>query len=502
MSRTHHVHERKEATELALMDAVGDTVQNYRIICDYYRRPKATSYIEQLAKTYNEAAMNVMAVRVNNEWCAKWISVGILCCLIVLGGTLVADEAMQLGNFFALIRVASITGGKIANGYVAYFTMYDAFLPLWRIVRFMNIHTDLAKRKAANRVRRKRGEEMRKKVRQNMTKDDFKKGPPVDRIPIMVENVSFTFNPKEPSLLQDITQTFKQGQMYGIMGPPAAGKGVLLEFIGSVYEVSSGNIFVPPHLRVLHVSKATQVLAGSVIDNLFFGILPLGQTAADLDYATLERGWRICERLRFPARLMRLARRFNTDDEEGGANVFGEESLQGSPQRTPSPQKSPTSERTSGGLERSTTSNLERKKTITEDDGRLKTETTFLSRSDRKLIHLARALIYNPEVIVIHTPGMYFDRDMKTTILEAMKDFVKERGLEMDPTTKSIRRPRTCIFSTYDSADALYADKMFTCEDGKLKCSDDLYTVMGHLGMGDADGAMESNGSQDPAANM
>merc|ERR1719191_1992081 len=104
------------------------------------------------------------------------------------------------------------------------------------------------------------------------------------------------------------------------MGPPAAGKGVFLELMGAVYECNQGSIFIPPHLRVLHVSKATQVLSGSISDNLFFGLLAPGQRARDLDRATLERGWRICERLGFPSRLLQLAKKLE-DDEEGDGDA-------------------------------------------------------------------------------------------------------------------------------------------------------------------------------------
>jgi ABC-type cobalamin/Fe3+-siderophores transport system ATPase subunit len=107
--------------------------------------------------------------------------------------------------------------------------------------------------------------------------------------------------------------------------------------------------------------------------------------------------------------------------------------------------------------------------------------TTYLSRSDRKLIHLARAFIYNPEVLVVHTPGIYFDKGAKVKIISTLRDFVQSRGVEMDPATLPIRRPRTCIFSTYDGADARYVDEMLYCEDGGIATQQDLGAVMANL---------------------
>merc|ERR1719453_1276289 len=113
----------------------------------------------------------------------------------------------------------------------------------------------------------------------------------------------------------------------------------------------------------------------------------------------------------------------------------------------------------------------------TQAKGGLKRQTTSvqgkslygaLSRSDSKLIHLARALIYNPEVLIVHTPGMYFDKDSKTTIISLLLEFVRMRGVEMDPATRLRRRPRTCIFSTYDMGDIMFADEMLQCQNGTL----------------------------------
>ena len=194
------------------------------------------------------------------------------------------------------------------------------------------------------------------------------------------------------------------------MGPPGAGKGVLLKLLGGVYECSHGRIFVPPHLRVFHVAKAAEMLGGSVCENLFFGLLQPGQRAADLDRATLARGWRICERLGFPAGLMRLAKGIDQETATG---------------RT----------------------------------------LTYLSRSDRKLIHLARAFICNPEVLVVHTPGIDLDEGTKLKVISTLRTFVECRGVEMDPATLGVRRPRTCVFSTSDGADARYVDEMLYCRE-------------------------------------
>ena len=47
-----------------------------------------------------------------------------------------------------------------------------------------------------------------------------------------------------------------------------------------------------------------------------------------------------------------------------------------------------------------------------------------------------------------HRIGIFFDEAGQRTVMTALHDYVRQRGLEMDVTTKLTRRPRTCIFST------------------------------------------------------
>jgi ABC-type multidrug transport system fused ATPase/permease subunit len=406
----------QEQREIALINEVGDMVAHYRSIADFFRRPKVAKQIEDRVIDFNAAVADVLAVRTNNEYCPKWISLTIMSIYIIGGGALVGQGYLGVGTYLALLRVTTITGESFTKAFKAYLMMYDAFLPLWRIRRFMNTSTDLPKREAANRIRRQKGEELRTEQRSKMTKEQLQSGiPVVDFLQISLEDVGFQFAGSDAPLLKNISVTFQQGNLIGIMGPPSSGKGTFLELLGGVLELEQGTMFIPPHLRVLHVSRQAYVIAGTVADNLFFGVTGVpgqAQRPEELDQAQRDRGFRICQRLRFPKRLMDMA----TNYQGRGMDL---------------------------GL--------------------------ALSRTDKKLIHLARAFIYNPEVIVIHTPGMYFDKENKARVIQLLKEFVRQRGVEMDPATRLRRRPRTCIFSTYDISDMTFVDQMLTLnKHGKL----------------------------------
>jgi ABC-type multidrug transport system fused ATPase/permease subunit len=395
--------------------------------------------IEEPIQAYNEAVGNVSSVRLNSEWVPRWISASIFSFLILYGGGRVANEQLRIGTYLALLRLTSITGDSFTEAYKSYLIMFDVFLPMWRIRRFINIATDLGKRKAANRIRRKRGEEMRTTVRQLLTKEDLQKGVPVvDLLPIMLEDVAFRFTDGDPYLFQGVHRTIRQGRLVGIMGQPATGMGTFLELLGGVHEQDVGNIFVPPHLRVLHVSRTPIVLQGTLADNIFFGVTGMGQVK-DLDPSVHDRGVKICERLGFPKRLMKMLQEANVDISAS--------------RRLSSVRKGH--------------------------------RHGALSRSDKKLIHLARGLIYNPEVLIVHTPGMYFDKESRARVMTLLSEFVERRGVEMDDATRLRRRPRTCIFSTYDYADCYFADETLQFRNNTLVDEMELVAAMTKSDIGD-----------------
>jgi len=68
-----------------------------------------------------------------------------------------------------------------------------------------------------------------------------------------------------------------------------------------------------------------------------------------------------------------------------------------------------------------------------------------MSSSERKRFQLARAFIYEPEVLVMHRPVDEMDTDLANKILGIMREYVDKRGLESPDA--SWQRPKTIIFS-------------------------------------------------------
>jgi hypothetical protein len=73
-----------------------------------------------------------------------------------------------------------------------------------------------------------------------------------------------------------------------------------------------------------------------------------------------------------------------------------------------------------------------------------------LSGMETSLIHLARALIMNPEVLVLQKPLSSFGQVKGRKVCEVLITNVRERGLCLPEDDRTRRRPRTMFLSAVD----------------------------------------------------
>eukprot|EP00747_Dinoflagellata_sp_TGD_P138464 gnl/TRDRNA2_/TRDRNA2_175786_c1_seq7.p1 gnl/TRDRNA2_/TRDRNA2_175786_c1~~gnl/TRDRNA2_/TRDRNA2_175786_c1_seq7.p1 ORF type:complete len:170 (+),score=14.67 gnl/TRDRNA2_/TRDRNA2_175786_c1_seq7:149-658(+) len=84
-----------------------------------------------------------------------------------------------------------------------------------------------------------------------------------------------------------------------------------------------------------------------------------------------------------------------------------------------------------------------------------------LSHTQRHMLCLARAFITNPEVLCIHKPTIFFGKHTSRVVMDLLREFVENKGLEQDMSTFKLRRCRTCITTAQTKADAEKADNVF-----------------------------------------
>jgi len=234
-----------------------------------------------------------------------------------------------------------------------------------------------------------------------------------DHLPLQLMDFHFAFRSQGhiAAEIKHSTITMLQGGLYTFVGPPSSGKGTLLNLIGDVYlahiegfsmncsAAGSGNLVLPPHLRTIHVSYEPMFFEDTLLANLTFGC------AKSSNDGNLERVLDICKKLHISENIL-----------------------------------------------------------LTIEANELATEwLTVLSATEASLLHIARALIANPDVLVIHKPTLYLSNEMADVVYTVLKDFVDNRGLLLDGEEFHTRRPRTCIVSARRAlgAGALMADSVF-----------------------------------------
>eukprot|EP00931_Biecheleriopsis_adriatica_P102003 TRINITY_DN77040_c0_g1_i1.p1 TRINITY_DN77040_c0_g1~~TRINITY_DN77040_c0_g1_i1.p1 ORF type:complete len:347 (-),score=30.18 TRINITY_DN77040_c0_g1_i1:37-1077(-) len=239
-----------------------------------------------------------------------------------------------------------------------------------------------------------------------------------DSLPLFVKNVQFsmlissttnvTIRHSRISLSGDFV--VQQGTMVAVVGPRAGGKGTLLKLLNG--ETADGlsnpeGVFVPPYLRVVHVSSSDSF----IFRDSLYSNLTLLHGDAPLEEQRMDRVLNICKRVGMSPDLLEQVRQTS--------HIFCWDQV--------------------------------------------------LSESDRAQICLARALIDNPDVLLINKPAQRFDSINGSAILDQLKLFVQNRGLDFPEDSLHLRRPKTCIFTTARGYGTLIADKVYNV-DGMSGC--------------------------------
>lgn len=190
-----------------------------------------------------------------------------------------------------------------------------------------------------------------------------------------------------------------QGEFSALVGPPAEGKSTLLQMLGGVILPTPGSLFVPSHLRILHVATENLFFKATLFENLTFGCIP---GDADADTARVTK---ICERLGLPQNVIDIV----AQGFKGPVLVWSE----------------------------------------------------LLSHSHKCLLGVARAMITNPELLCLHKPVMAYNESTTQRVLGMLKEFCVDKGIEVDMETRHLRRPRTCVITAAKVASVNLADHIY-----------------------------------------
>mmetsp|Transcript_91117 Transcript_91117/g.199587 ORF Transcript_91117/g.199587 Transcript_91117/m.199587 type:complete len:972 (+) Transcript_91117:251-3166(+) len=391
-----------------LVDQAMNIVLNFGLIADFGQKSRAAGRFDSAIQDYNQACVEFLRVEENDEYFFTWLSTLSAALFTYFGGTEVLAGTLPLGVFLGGVHVFSQLGQAWGLIYRCLSDMQQALPGLQRIVFLLNLTTDHHDRTS---IAVQNAESAL--ILMSQMQNSIPVGERMDALPIVVQDVrcSFLVRSSTGQILRSASLALRgdmsidQGQFISFVGPVGGGKSSLLKVIGGTLlpQSMAGMGFFVP--------SHLRILHVGNEPTFFMGTLlenlTIGVRVGSSD-GNPDRVWSICHRL---------------------------------------------------GLHEDVLEYL--------DQGEALAWNQVLSQSQRHLLCVARGLIANPDLLVMHKPTSVFDEKTSFSILSMLREFVDCRGVEAgplygeDPQAFHRRRPRTCIITSSKQQGIEIADKVF-----------------------------------------
>jgi ABC-type multidrug transport system fused ATPase/permease subunit len=267
--------------------------------------------------------------------------------------------------------------------------------------------------------------------------------------------------------LQDVNLSLAQGRIYAVVGAHGSGKSALLRLVAKAQHPTRGEVFVPPHLSIVHVEQQPQIVRHlSLYDNLTLGYKH-GKSKPSIEHVC-----EVCASLGLTSHWLDFLRRSKEDaPAEESPSHAGAKLSEHAPSRTPI--KSALSAKFikakkwmkhagvtlndvgKGATFQSSVRPQDAEKAAEqmlageyEEEEDADAWESHLSTSDRQILHIARAFITNPHLLVFHRPLANFDGALAQRVCATMRSFVTNRG---SVQSGQGLLARTVIFSCSDN---------------------------------------------------
>jgi len=376
---------------------------DHRLITDYKTRSIEVSRFEEQLMSQRTLAMKLKRFNFKNGLLIPWITIGAV-GFTMMAGTSLVPHVIGVGTFAATLNALRDLGDRFAGLQNHLEDLFSTISALVGLTVNFNLPTDLSLKRD---ITLKRDAFMSEYVETHGQQHGY------DDIPIIFKDVTVEYSPSL-SAGRGINVHAIQGTVIHVTGPHDSGKSTMLGLLSDNINPLSGDILCPLHLRILQVSYQPMLVGSrNLYENLTFG--KMGHEPENP-----ERVRRIITRLGLHKSWLR-----DKFDEDVGK----------------------LDERQARDFSSDEDSGEEDEEEDDEAEDGSRSWQDRLSNSEKKRLHLARAFVYNPEVMVLHKPIDELDNDLANAILAMLREFVDQRGVEVDPATIALRRPRTLIFT-------------------------------------------------------
>lgn len=459
----------KQVDMVALAD---ETCDKYRLIAAYGQKGDISEMFQQRVQTVTKAKVNSNVVDCNNEQVPGWVGAFFVGGYIAMMAGDVLVEEQRLGVFLATIAILDQIASDFSEFYALCMQLAKSLEPLKGLTHFFNLEMSLAVEKVSSENNRAKTAKKLADVMAGSTegatgvREQHLKFA-ADKLDIELCNISFEYTTAHGpiKILDDCVLAVAQATMVAIVGEHGAGRSTLLGIMGQVTHPHNGFLFMPQHLRCLHVGQEPILLSLSLLDNLTFGGTPSG---------TPGRLGKILKGLKMPEVVKLL------EDEMAASREKAASKTKKKPQHnevgTPAKQVHAAKQKKAGNTALNKMLPDDEGVESDDEEGDDDDDTDFggwherITYTDKVKIHLARALIVNPEVLVMQRPLYHFNKDTGAQIQSILKTFVERRGYMLPAgEEEEKRRPRTCFFVPEDVDQASKADKVWHLSAQSLK---------------------------------
>mmetsp|Transcript_12335 Transcript_12335/g.28947 ORF Transcript_12335/g.28947 Transcript_12335/m.28947 type:complete len:923 (+) Transcript_12335:157-2925(+) len=441
----------KEETRLA--DYVVETAAIYQVVVGYSREEATGDYFSERLDLYGRTVTDAKLHALGDFYFNKWLHPLVVATYLVTNVHRVFAGYLSLGKFLAALRVLHQTSVTCESLYIRLSHLVDAVRPLEEI-------TDLLNQPSVNYERHKISDMVQAETKAQLglvpaIPQPFSTPKCLTSLPIELRNVTFAYG--QDTILERASVAVKQGSMVAVVGKRIVGKHTLLRLLAGSICPTSGLVFVPAHVHNLLVTRDPVMLDGTLYDNLTFGV--------NAPMRALKRVKHIVRKLGIEAAIKEV------EYMEAGSPFSA------SGETSPGPWQ--VEIRRAKTLATPTNDVAEEYVPVSMPGSSWK---ACLAVSELAKVHLARALVANPDVLVLHRPFGAYPAEEAAKIFEVVHQHVRNRGVESTGSRgdkhmyhagtqdeAELGKPVTCFFTPQNLEQARRADVIWHVKDRGIR---------------------------------